>query len=345
MLAAEFTPGAGFSIINQDSLPLQASEVRLRVDACGVCGSDRQVVKGESVPAGTTFPLIMGHEIAGTVIEVGEAVTDWQCGDQVVVHPFQSCGACAACRSGEPNLCIRQTCVGYHQPGGFAEAVAVSDHQLVKRSTACSGPAAALLVDAFATPYHALKQLGIEKGDNVLVIGTGGLGLATLRLARLFNVEKLGAMTRRTSGSDLAEKFDADFAITLEDPRSTARVVRRAFGAKGVDAVIDTVGTEMTASLAMDVVRPGGTVMVVGMSDDFVPIPMAKTVRRGLRFLTSYGSVMDDIRELMVFVDEGLLDPDELIAGTLPLRDIERAFSDERASGRWVVIPNKSACI
>ncbi|MFC7395214.1 alcohol dehydrogenase catalytic domain-containing protein [Scopulibacillus cellulosilyticus] len=342
MLAAQFTPESGFSIVEADRQPLNKGEVRLRVDACGVCGSDRQVLKGESVPAGTVFPLIMGHEISGTVVETGEHADDWQAGDQVVVYPFISCGTCSPCKNNQPNLCIRQKCIGYHLPGGFAEEVIVPAGQLIRMSKRCSSAAAALLVDAFATPYHAMSLSDIQAGGTVLVIGTGGLGLATLQLAKIFEAGQLGAVTRRVSGVKAAEKYGAQMCVSTQDgARSTARKIRRWSGAGGVDVVIDTVANKETAAMAFDVVRPGGTVTIIGMSEDTASIPIAKTVRRGIRIIASFGSMINDVRKLMDLTDSGQLDPTKLIAGTLQLQNVNQAFADDRASsGRWIIKPN-----
>lgn len=339
MLAAYFTPESGFSIHAVDKQPLRQDEVRLKVHACGVCGSDRQVVRGEAAPSGTLFPLIMGHEISGLIVEKGNSVHQWQVGDKVIVYPFISCGTCVACKNDQPNLCTRQKCIGYHLPGGFAQEVVVPAGQLVRQPGNCSSAAAALLVDAYATPYHAMKVSQIKDRQTILVIGTGGLGLAALRLAGIFKVGKLGAITSRETGMLTAEKYGAEMCVsTQEDTRTVARKLRR--WSSGIDVVIDTVANAVTLDLALNVVRPGGTVTVVGMSEDSISIPIAKTVRRGIKLLASYGSVIDDVHELVDLTEAGSINPSELIAGTVSLTNVKEVFSTVRASGRWVIEPN-----
>ncbi|WP_284286164.1 alcohol dehydrogenase catalytic domain-containing protein [Alicyclobacillus fastidiosus] len=117
MLRLEYSPGDGFRVADGPAPSIASDEVLIRVEACGVCGSDRQVVAGESVPPGTAFPLVMGHEIAGQIIEVGADVIGWRQDDLVVVHPFVACGTCAPCLHDQANLCVRQTCIGYHRQG------------------------------------------------------------------------------------------------------------------------------------------------------------------------------------------------------------------------------------
>ncbi|WAH37863.1 alcohol dehydrogenase catalytic domain-containing protein [Alicyclobacillus dauci] len=341
MRAVVFSPDTGFRVTDVETPVAAPDEVVLRVAACGVCGSDRQVASGESAPAGTSFPLVMGHEIAGYIVALGSEVERWSAGDDVVVYPFIECGTCAACIHGQANLCVRQTCIGYARQGGFAEQVAVPAKQLVARPKAVSETSAALLVDAFATPYRAMNDAGVESGQTVLVIGTGGLGLAALRLARAFGVRSVGAVTRRPEGISTATQHGADIAISTDEPeRSMARQLRRWAGAGGVDVVIDTIASTGTLALALEVVRPGGTVAVVGMSEDEAMFPVAKTVRRGTRIVASYGSRIEDVRKLMDWAASGRLDPSQLIAGIVPLDQLEKAFSGQRSSGRWVITPN-----
>ncbi|WAH42783.1 alcohol dehydrogenase catalytic domain-containing protein [Alicyclobacillus fastidiosus] len=340
MLRLEYSPGDGFRVADGPAPSIASDEVLIRVEACGVCGSDRQVVAGESVPPGTAFPLVMGHEIAGQIIEVGADVIGWRQDDLVVVHPFVACGTCAPCLHDQANLCVRQTCIGYHRQGGFAQQVAIPAAQLVRRPTSVSAAAAALLVDAFATPFRAMLEAGVGRGQTVLVIGTGGLGLAALMLAQGFGVERLGAVTRRAEGVETAQAYGAETVVTTEaDARTIARQLRRWSGASGIDVVVDTVATEETIALAMETVRPGGCVALVGMSEETAHYPIAKTVRRGVRLVASYGSLREDVEQLVGWVEEGRLNPLSLVAGTLSLDQAERAFSPVRRSGRWVVDP------
>ena len=342
MLAVQFSPENGFKRQVMPSQPLKTDEVRIKVDACGVCGSDRQIVRGEPAPLGTTFPLIMGHEISGTVIEVAPHVEDWKIGEAVIVYPFIKCGTCKACLQDESNLCYRQTCIGYHLPGGYAEEVVVPVSQLIHRPKNLSASSAALLVDAYATPYHAMKLSNIKQGDTVLIIGSGGLGLASIGLSHCFDVEKVAVLSRRElEEKDLVRLNGAQLMVySKETLRQVARKLRRWSGSGGIDVVIDTMGNSESVSLATEVVRPGGTVTIVGMSTDSVQLPIMKMVRRGIHILTSYGSLQSDVEELIHFAEEKKFNPDDLIAGTLPLNRLEEAFTDShRSSGRWMITP------
>jgi (R,R)-butanediol dehydrogenase/meso-butanediol dehydrogenase/diacetyl reductase len=154
-------------------------EVVLTVDACGICGSDLHVA-GQIGAPGT----ILGHEIAGTVAEVGPDVDGrWTVGAPVVARPFIGCFDCRWCRSGRPDHCERFAFIGLERPGGFAERVAVSSHELFHAPAALTGSDRAL-VEPLAIARRALRRAGLEPGEDVLVLGGGPIGLAVILWAR-----------------------------------------------------------------------------------------------------------------------------------------------------------------
>ncbi|MBX5437463.1 MAG: alcohol dehydrogenase catalytic domain-containing protein, partial [Alicyclobacillaceae bacterium] len=209
MKAAVYEPGKGVWVKDVPDPVPGPDEVLVAVEACGVCGSDRQLVEGEPPPPGTQFPVILGHEIAGRVANA-PAASGWATGDPVVVHPFVPCGRCRACRAGQENLCLHQQVVGFQRPGGFAEYVAVPASTLIRRPDGVAPEAAALLVDAFATPYHAITHVaGWQPEQAVVVLGTGGLGLAAVAVLRARGGERVGAVSRRAAGVDAAKAAGA----------------------------------------------------------------------------------------------------------------------------------------
>lgn len=340
MRSVTFAPRAGFRVEHMAAPQIAADEVLVKVDACGICGSDRQVFRGESVPVGTEFPLVMGHEIAGSIERVGAGVTAWTAGTRVVVHPFIACGDCSPCRHGQSNLCIRQVCIGYQRSGGFSEFVVVPENQLIAIPDALSADSAALLVDAFATPLHAMRAATVNTSTTLLVMGGGGLGMAALMLAKAHDVAKIGAVARRATHISSLEDYGAQLAVSMEDDkRSIARMIRRFAGADGIDVVIDTIGDERSTRFAADVVRPGGIVSILGMSDEDATFPIAKMVRRGVRCQFSYGSQKDDVELLVKLVDDGRLSPTALIGDSVSMDRLSVAFASERKNGRYVLHP------
>ena len=160
-----------------------ADEVLLRVDAAGVCRTDRHIVAGELGVRPGTVP---GHEIAGTVAGIGSQVEGWQTGDRVACFGQVPCGACPACVAGASNRCRQPAVLGMARQGGFAERIARPAGCLIRLPDTVSSPVGAIASDAIATPLHALWTVGgLRAGETVVVIGAGGLGLHAVQLARL----------------------------------------------------------------------------------------------------------------------------------------------------------------
>lgn len=343
MRAAIFRPESGITVETVPEPVFQPGDALIEIEACGVCGSDKQVLSGEPAPLGTMFPVILGHEIAGRIIALGDPVdgppADLRVGDEVLVFPFISCGTCRYCEQRRENLCTQQVLVGYQRPGGYAERTVVPTKVLLRKPKNASAPAAAVLVDAFATPFHALSEYGgIRKTDHVIVIGTGGIGLAGLMLANAMGARAVGAITRRGGASDAAATAGAQAVWVQSDDRRVAREIRR-WSEGGADVVLDTVGSGASVEFGLSVVRPGGRLCVIGMGTGTANLPIAKTVRRAVTVTTSFGSTMDDVRHLIALTESGRLHPERLVGAILPLERIAEAFQPNAGSGRVVISP------
>ncbi len=359
MRAIVYERRAGESVIavrqRPDPVPT-AGEALIAVTACGICGSDRQLVRGGTAPTGMPATAILGHEIAGRILAFGPPVGepscpgDWHVGDDVVIHPFVACGVCRACRAGDEQVCAQQQIIGYQRAGGYAEYVTVPVSTLVARPAGVSADAAATAVDAGATPYRALLRAGVQAGDAVVVIGSGGLGTACVMLARALGARVVGVSSRAVGAAVLA-RHGAEQAWSLAevDSRALARMVRRWSGG-GCDAVVDTTASAATVLWAMDVVRPGGHVAVVGMSDERVTLTgMERMVRRGVGVFGSFGSRREDVAAVLDLTVSGVCDFEALVAGRVTLEQLPAILqgcgaSDTRpAAGRLVMHPFASA--
>ncbi|MCL6637148.1 MAG: alcohol dehydrogenase catalytic domain-containing protein [Alicyclobacillus sp.] len=384
MRAAVFDPTNGLHVLEVPRPVPGPGEVLLRVEACGVCGSDRQLLAGHEVPPGTTFPLIPGHEIAGRIESLGpgvqetgvlageawvgcadglkgkpdgtadglrmgtgmdavHAVEPWQVGDKVVVHPFIPCGRCRSCRSGRASVCPQLQLIGFHRPGGLAEWVCVPASCLVRRPAGLPAAAAAVLADAWATPLHALAQrVRVVQEDCVVVLGAGGLGVAAVQVCRLLGVRQVGVVTRRAGNEpELARAGAVAVWLRSGDGRAAARQVRR-WADGGADVVVETTGQPEAFAYALDLVRPGGVVCLLGLPDGQVLLPQAKVVRRGVTALGSFGSTIVDLQWLCTRAAAGALNASELVRQQVPLAEVETAFTPAAASaGRTVVVPEE----
>ncbi len=339
MKQLQFTPEHGFALAQSEVPSPGAGEVLIRVSACGICGSDRALAVGGAVPPGTRFPLVMGHEICGTIVDANGSTTFAQ-GERVVVMPYVACGDCQFCRTGQENLCMGQQLVGYHRAGGLAEFVVIPERAVLHCPDSVSDTAAAVLVDAFATPFHALQSvLQVKDGDRVLVQGFGGTGQAAVMLLAAMGVS-VGVITQRPEAKAAAEAAGAEMVFTAaEGKRQLGRAVRRWSGG-GADSVLDTVGSADSSQQAFDLTRAGGKICVIGLNDDVVTWPLAKAVRRSVGLLASFSATVEDAKILLQWAADGRIKPEQLVSEQLSLTDAARAFERERhAAGRSIVVP------
>jgi len=337
MRALVFDPEGGLRVAEVPTPQPCSGEILVRVEACGICGSDRQLVRGEGAPFGTSYPVVLGHEIAGRVEALGEGASGLAPGDAVVVHPFVPCGQCAACARREEHLCPHQGVIGFTRPGGDAEYVAVPAQNAIRRPDGLDPAEAAILVDAYATPYRAMVWAGVAEEEAVLVIGTGGLGLAAVQIAKALGVPQVAVLSRREDAGALALVSGADEFVTFAgDPRQAARKLRR-MAKGGMGLVLDTSGFADGIAFGLDVLRPGGKLVTVAMPLDEIPVPFAKLARKGVALQGSFGSRREDVEALLRMAQEGRVQPDVVAGRRVSLEEAPDAMKNP-FFGRDVVV-------
>jgi alcohol dehydrogenase, propanol-preferring len=246
-------------------------DVLVKVASCGLCGTDLEHYEG--VPTFGGLPLTLGHEIAGTVAEIGTAVARVKKGDRVLVPPLLTCGSCYACRSGRDNLCENFLMVGSSINGGFAEYVLVPrERDLVPLPPEIPLEEGAVITDAVATPYHALKYIAkVESGMSVAVFGAGGLGLNAVQIATAFGATAI-AVGRNQRRLEVAKQLGAIDTVSYgpDAPREVRRLTKG-----GVDVAIEATGRTEVIAAAWDAVKKGGVLVVVGVAAGDLTIPNA----------------------------------------------------------------------
>ncbi|MFC7546825.1 alcohol dehydrogenase catalytic domain-containing protein [Plantactinospora sp. GCM10030261] len=331
-------------------------EVRVAIRAAGVCHSDLSMVDGTVSP---TYPLVLGHEAAGVVTEVGPAVSRVVPGAHVVLNWAPPCRRCWFCGHGEPWLCERtgspaaargraSTGEPLHVTlglGALAEQVVVSEHAVIPVPAELPFDAAALLGCAVLTGVGAVRRTAsVTAGDSVAVIGLGGVGLSAVAAARAAGAEPVLAVDVSPAKADLAMAAGATDFLLADDALS--RSVRSRTGGRGVDHALECVGRSATIRAAWRATRRGGQVVVVGMGakDDIVGLS-ALEIFHSARTLRSsvYGSSDPDrdLPELARAVLDGRLDLTPLITHRTGLDDAAAAFTRmARGEGaRTVVTP------
>ena len=238
----------------------QAHEVRLRPLAAGLCGTDEHIFHGE-FPAAN--PVVLGHEVAGVIEEVGSAVRGFKAGDLVSVQPNTYCKVCRFCRAGREHLCSNLQAYGVHLNGGFAQAM-VASAEVLYRLPDGTDPRFGCLVEPLACCIHGMDRAAIRSGASVLVIGAGLIGLLLTRLSRLAGAGLIVVSEPQDLRRAKSLEFGADHAVNPKDAGDAH--ARAMTNGEGFDVVIDAVGSPGTFEQSIRMAGRGASVLVFGVA-------------------------------------------------------------------------------
>jgi L-iditol 2-dehydrogenase len=265
----------------------------------------------------------MGHEAAGIVAATGAGVSGFKPGDRVTFDSTVYCGECAFCKRGEVNLCDRREVIGvscgdYRRHGAFAEYIAVPERILYRLPEAMSFPEAAML-EAVSVALHAVHVTGDVKGQTVLVIGAGMIGLLTMQAARAVGAARVMIADIDATRLNLARSLGNDGVFNLSGGELTQEILQQT-GGVGSDVVLEAVGRNETIATAIDSVRKGGTVTLIGNITPKVELPLQKVVSRQIRLQGSAASA-GEYPEAIDLVASGKIKVKPLITAVAPLED------------------------
>jgi L-iditol 2-dehydrogenase len=237
-------------------------DLLVRVEACGVCGTDRHLLLGEFP---SSPPVTIGHEFAGIIEAIGTGVTGFRIGDRVTGDPNISCGRCPQCMAGRVNLCRNLQAIGIHLDGGFAEYVIVPQKQAFSIPLDLD-PMHGAFCEPLACCLHGVDMAEIRTGSSVVVLGGGVIGLLVVQLARLAGATTVILSTRQESKRRLAEELGATASV---DP-SSSDIIAEITGPDGlvpggVDVVIECAGVAETVEQTTRLAKAGGTVVILGV--------------------------------------------------------------------------------
>jgi alcohol dehydrogenase len=283
------------ALVDVDTPTPGPDQVRIAVSACGVCGTDHGIVNG-GFP-GLTWPLTPGHEIAGTIAELGAGVTGWAVGDRVAVGWFGGhCNHCIPCRKGDFIYCANGQVPSWHYPGGYAESVTVPANALARIPDELSFAEAAPMGCAGVTTYHALRSTRALPGDRVAVLGVGGLGHLGVQFARAMGFETI-AIARGPGKADDALELGAHHYID-----STAGDVGEAMRALGgVSVVLATAANSAAMADTIGGLEPRGELVIIGVTADALPISPMQLISPGLSVIGHPSGTARDVEETMAF--------------------------------------------
>jgi (R,R)-butanediol dehydrogenase / meso-butanediol dehydrogenase / diacetyl reductase len=290
----------------------KAGEAAIRSEAAGICGSEIEGYLGlmpNRVP-----PLVMGHEFAGTVTEVGEGVDRAWLGKRAAINPIVGCGRCAYCARGDRNLCPERFLVGVGVAGGFATSVTVPERCLVEMPAGMDARLGAL-VEPLANGVHAIRRGAPDRATSAVVIGAGTIGLACMQAALLHGIAEVTVIERHPTRLAQAMRLGAHSAHMSGDTLKP-----------GYDLVVDAVGAEATRILAIDLLGPAGTAVFIGLHSDETPLPWRSVIRGNHTVRGVFAYSDEDFQQSMDWLAHGRAGIGDLKA-VLPLEAGPEAFA------------------
>ncbi len=337
-------------------------EVKIAVSACGVCHTDLHVIKGEVI---FPTPAVLGHEISGTVVEVGEGVSNVSVGDKVVSSFIMPCGECRHCVRGWEDLCENffkynrlsgqlydgstrlfdssGEPIAMYSMGGLAQYSIVPATDVFPLPDAVDEHKAAILGCSVFTSYGAVKNTAeLRFGETVAVVAVGGIGLNIVQVAAAFGAKQIIAVDINDEKLALAKKLGATHTINSLNENASEKV-RELTAGRGVDVAFEALGSQATVETAIQLVDDGGRVVLVGIAPAGVSanLPIAHIVRRKIKVLGSYGArARTDMPGVLDLVASGKLDLDSLVTDEFDLEhaaDAYRLLNERKIIGRAIV--------
>ena len=297
----------------------RAGEVVIKVHACGVCGTDVHIFKGEYLG---DYPVVPGHEFAGDVVEAGEGVTKFSVGGRVAVEPNISCGSCRFCGLGEQNFCENWQAIGVTLPGAMAEYVAAPESAAFDIGDLAYEAAA--FMEPLSCVLHGMHKVDVRYGETVLVIGAGPIGLLLAQVARDCGAARIVAADRIASRLALAREVAG--AKPVDTGSGFGPAADLAPG--GYDVVIDATGIPAVIEQTIGLARHGGRILLFGVApnDAAAKLKPFDIFRKGLSIHSSYTSLRNSAQALEL-LRSGRVDVSGLVSHRLPLDEFEDAVA------------------
>ncbi len=314
-------------------------DVIVRIGGAGVCRTDLHIIEGQwQEKTGVRLPYTLGHENAGWIEAVGEAVTHVGVGDPVILHPLATCGLCRACRAGDDVHCVNSAFPGIDSDGGYAEYLRTSARSVVKLDPSLAPAGVAALADAGLTAYHAVAKAArkLRPGDKAVVIGAGGLGHIGVQVLRALSPAQMIVIDRSAEALALAAELGAEQTVLADG--NQVQAVMELTGGTGAEAVIDFVGEGGAVEDGVAMLRRAGDYYVIGYGGR-INVPTIDIISTEINFVGNLVGSYNDLVELMVLAAQ---DKVTLHTKTYALSDFASALDDldhGRVRGRAILVP------
>ena len=343
------SPNEPLAVSEHDTPKPQGNQVLVKVKSVGVCHSDLHLWEGgydlgdgqfmKVTDRGVKYPVTPGHEIVGTVEEIGDLVSDVSKGDEVLVFPWIGCGKCPACVVGNENLCDSPQSMGVFQDGGYSDYTLIPNSKYLAKLNGVDPDAATSLACSGLTAYTAIKKSNQNSPEFLVIIGAGGLGLMGVQIAKAITNAKIICVDLDDSKLEIAKEMGAHYTLNSKDSE-TAQKILSICNDKGADSVVDFVNAPPTAKLGLSVLRKRGNLILVGLFGGSIELSLVTIPLKSITIQGAYTGNYDDMVELLGLARKGTINP--VISKRYTLDDANIALEDLKARkilGRAVINP------
>jgi len=341
-------PNKPLKISEIDTPTPTGKQVLVKVKAVGVCHSDLHLWEGgydtgdgfmKDTDRGVKFPVIPGHEIVGTVAQIGDSVEGIKVGDDVLVYPWIGCGSCPTCEKGDTNLCEAPQSLGVFQDGGYAEYSLIPDYKFLAKISGIDLEGAASLACSGLTAYTAVKKAIANSPENILIVGAGALGLMGVQIAKALCNAKIICADLTDEKLQKAKEMGADHTVNTKDSEPSKNIMSIC-NEKGVDSIIDFVNNPPTFKLNLAVIRKRGNIVLVGLFGGAANLSLVSIPFKALTIQGAYTGSYNDMIELLDLAKRGVIKP--IVSKRYSLDEVNNALEDlknRKIIGRSVINP------
>ncbi len=307
---------------------VKPTEVLIEVKACGVCGSDVHVWRGEH--PFTSYPIIQGHEFAGVVASVGRDVVSPSPGRKVTVEPSIVCGKCYPCRHGKYNICDNLKVMGFQADGCHRNFFAVPAQKVIPLPDEISFEAGAM-VEPTAVGVHAVRKAALKEGNTVVILGAGPIGLLTMQVAKGLGASKVMITDVADFRLKAAQRLGADCVVNAQQ-QDVPTAVRGEFGKDGADLIFECVGAEQTLETAIQTARKGSKIIVVGVIGGRPRLSIGLLQDRELEMTGTLMYMREDFLLAIELIRSGKITPEDMITKRFKFEELPQAYQEADAN-------------
>lgn len=314
------------------SIPIpDKNEALIKIKSVGICGTDIHAWGGNQ--PFFSYPRVLGHEICGDIVAVGEDIADLRVGQQVAVIPYVACQQCPACLSGRTNCCEKISVIGVHQDGGFSEYLSVPAANLLLVEGI--EPVAAALIEPFAISAHAVRRGAIAAGEQVLVVGAGPIGLGAAAIAKADGAQVVVADTSPARRDHVVSRL----GVTALDPAAGDFVdrLRAAFNGSLAQKVLDATGNQHAMNNTVNLIRHGGTIVFVGLFKGDLQFSDPEFHKKETTMMGSRNATPEDFARVGRLMTEGKLTADMMLTHRYPFSGLAEVFEQDVINNRELI--------